>query len=154
MENYFKWELIKRVMDFIQFVVVIVGVIFTAYQVNDMTKQQLGRENELSSSYYDRLTTGTNGKITIAVAHNSSIFNDFNSDDMDNYLNTFNDIGDRLNRNLLDSSIVCNDFYDVTESAYKNKEIKNYIVKSRKSDPTYFVGFDDLHGFLIESCKN
>lgn len=154
MKKYLKWEYIKRLIDLIQFLIVVFGVSFSVYQINDIHNNQLSRKNELSLNYYDRLTLGTNGKITRALAHNSSIFKNFNSDDIDDYLNIFNDIGDRLNKDLLDTSIACNDFYDVTETAYKNKEIQGYITTSRKSNSTYFLGFDDLHKFLTESCND
>jgi hypothetical protein len=140
-------------MDLVQFVVVVSGVVFTVYQVSDISEQSLNRKNELSLNYYDRLTTGINKKITSSIGDNSSIKNKFSTDEIDGYLNIFNDIGDRLNKGLLDSNIVCNDFYDITTNVYENIEIQDYLKVYRKNEPAYFAGFDDLYFFIKNSCK-
>lgn len=147
-----KWEYIKRIMDVIQLVVVVVGVGFSVYQINDIANNQLGRKNQLALIYFDRLNSGVNRKISIAIEHSQPIFKKFTTDDIDDFLGDLHDVGDRLNKKLLDADIVCSDFSDLTNNVSQNHEIIEYISKVRKINSAYFQGFDDLSNFVKDSC--
>lgn len=153
MKNKLKWVTVKKIMDIIQFVIVVGGVGFAVHQVSDLTHQKLGRENELSLMYYDRLSTGKNEEIRLAVLNEENIFQRFSLDQINNYLNFLSDVGDRLEKGLLDEKIICNDFYDITESTYSDPMIREYIIDIQKDDQSYFAGINYLHKFMQNDCE-
>lgn len=147
-----KWDYVKRLMDLFQFFIVVLGVTFSVYQINDMFNNQLSRKNQLSIFYYDRLNSGINNKISIAIENGTPILKRFNYYEIDDYLNDLHGVGEVLNRGLLDSEIVCSDFSDIAIKAYKNIEIQRYLMEVRKEDEGYFQDFDNLYEFLVSSC--
>ncbi|MBM3261053.1 hypothetical protein FJY93_01405 [Candidatus Kaiserbacteria bacterium] len=152
LKRYLKWEYIKRFLDVFQVFVVVIGVGFSAYQINDIANNQLSRKNQLSLLYYDRLNSGSNRKISMAIEHHNPILKKFTSDEIDDFLNDLNDVGFNLARNLLDSDSTCANFSDLTEKAYKNQEIQKYLIDARKHNEDYFQGFDQLFEF-IQTCN-
>ncbi len=157
MKKYFtEWKYVSRLIILAQFLFIILGIFYTHSQFQDLKNSRLNRQNDLSMRYYDLLNSSTNRQIYIAIEHNKPLFNTnggkFNSDQTDDYLGYLHDVGQALNRGLLDNDNVCSSFSDMTEKTWDNKEIQTYLSAIRKQDPTYFLGFDDLHSF-IESCE-
>ena len=144
-------------MDVIQVLVVIFGVGFTVFQVKDIANNQLDRKYDLATRYYDKLGSGTDEKISIAIEHKKAILTpkgNFTTDELDNYLDDLDGIGEALGRGLLDEDTVCSDFSDLTLSAHDNSEIAEYITKVRvdRKDNAYFGDVDSLYNF-ISSCQ-
>ena len=58
-------------MDVVQLLIVVLGVGFAIYQIKDFANNQLSRENQLSILYFDKLNSGVNKKISIAIEHSN-----------------------------------------------------------------------------------
>jgi hypothetical protein len=156
MKKYFTWKNFNRVITSTQFLILVFGIIFTVFQIQDIKNNQLNRKNDLSIRYYDRLNTSINQQIQLAIEHNRPILTEnkgkFTDDQLDDYLGDLHDVGWDLSSGLLDGDTVCSTFSDLSKNASQNQEIQIYITKIRKDNPTYFLGFDTLYNFT-KSCK-
>lgn len=153
MKKYIKWQYVKMIMETVQFLILVLGVCFSVYQINEMANNRLGRKNELAIFYFDRLNSGSNRKINIAINNKKSILKDIKPDQIDDFLNDLHGVGNGLERGLLDGDIVCSDFSDIAIKAYENNEIKNYLLSVRNEDNTFFKSFDSLYYYLINYCS-
>lgn len=155
MQQQSKWEFVKKCMDILQFGIVVFGVVFTLIQINDIKDNQINRKNDLEIRYYDRLNSGTNRNISIAIQHKKDLLKPkgkFTTDQLDDYLGNFHDVGQALNSNLLDEDMVCSDFSDLISKAHSNAELMSYIskVRTEEKDNTYFGYFDYLYDFVLD----
>lgn len=145
-EHKFTWSTIDRTLRVIEFLVILLGIGFTLFQVKDILNNQNGKENSLILQYEDRLGTGTNNLISIAIERNQPLLKNgkFSTDDLDNYIGTIESIGTAYQKNLINDDSIYENFNDVITKAYKNQEIQNYLTKIRLENKTYFQGFDDI----------
>lgn len=150
-----KWVYIERVLILIQFAIVVFGVSFTVIQVNDIANNQLNRKNELAMNYYDKLNSGDNRKISIAIENKSPILypkGSISTDQLDDYIGYLHDVGRGVSKNILDEDDVCSSFYDISNNAWNNNEVREYIARVRKENSsTYFADYDYLHDFLVST---
>lgn len=156
MEKYFiEWKYISRVIIFVQFIIIVVGSFYAFIQFKDIKENQLNRENDLSIRYYDKLNSGTDLQIFLAIEHKKPLLytngGKFNTDQLDDYLGDLHDVGHATNKGLLNTDDICSNFSDIAEETWKNSEIQEYLSTIRKENPTYFTSFDDLYNF-VENC--
>jgi hypothetical protein len=140
-------------MEVAQFIVLIFGVFFTVYQISVISDDQTRKSIDRSTFYFDRLNSGTNRKISIAIENNNLLSRDITADQIDNFLNDLHDVGESLEKGLITPQDACDNYSDIAIKAYKNTYIKNYLEKVRKDDENYFQGFDSLYKFLISNCN-
>lgn len=155
-KKYFTdWKYASRTIAVVNSIVIIIGGVYGYTQIQDIKNNQLDRKNDLSMEYYDRLNTGNNRKIYVAIENNKPLLANkmgkFNTDQLDDYLGDLHDVGAGLYADLLDNESTCSRFSDFAEKTYENKEIQEYLIEVRKIDPEYFLGFDDLYEF-IKTC--
>lgn len=150
-----KWEFIERTLRTIEFLVVIFGVCFSVFQINAILSEQNSKENGLVLQFEDRLLTGTNKLISIAIEQHRPLLKSgkFSTDDIDNYLGTIQDIDSAYDKGLLSDEAVYENFSDSILKAYSNPEIKEYLGFIRKQDQSYFQGFDDIANIEISYSK-
>lgn len=139
-------------MDFVQFFAVIVGMIFIVLQVRDIANVKYNRQNDLLIEYNNKFESGINKKISLAISDGKSILknDNFTEAELDYFLGNFYDLENALEKKLLDQSDVYNNFYYITVETYENKEIKDFLDKSRKesNDQEIFDKFDKLYQFM------
>ena len=143
-------------MSVIQFVVIIFGVTFTVQQIEDMKNNQLSKRYDLYVSTYDRLNSGTNRQVMLAVSKNIPILKSeggrFTEDQVDDYLGELQDVNDKMNRDLLSTDLVCQGFYYIAKDTLSNRYIQKYITENEKVYPGVYSWVDDLSEFM-KTCQ-
>lgn len=156
MKKYFVWKNFNRVITSTQFFILIFGVIFSIFQIQDIRNNQLNRKNDLSVKYYDRLNTSVNRQIALTIEHGKKVFVEnggkFTDDQIDYFLGDLHDVGWNLSSGLLDEDTACSTFSDLSKTVWQNSEIQGYLLKIRKINPTYFLGVDSLYSFT-KNCR-
>jgi hypothetical protein len=152
---YLKWQHINRAITVLTFAIGLVGVPVALYQLNEIKNNQLSKSGDWALRYYDRINTGTNRSLSIAIQHNKPLLvpkGKFTEDDFDDFLGNFHDIGKHHASGVISDEDVCSNFYYGTQRAWENPEIQTYLVKIRTIDPTLFTGFDNLEAF-VKACS-
>lgn len=156
MKRYFTWKNFNRIVTSTQFLILLFGIIFTIFQIQDIRNNQLNRKNDLSIQYYDKLNTSVNRQIGLTIEYKKSILNSnkgkFTEDQLDDYLGVLHDIGRGLGAGLLDEDTTCSSFSDLSTYTSENNEIQKYLQEIRKNTPTYFLGVDSLYNF-VKGCS-
>lgn len=156
MKKHLTWKNFSRVTISTQFLILLFGIIFTLFQIQDIKNNQLNRKNDLSVKYYDRLNTSINRQIELAIEHKKQLLVEnggkFTNDQLDYFLGDLHDVGWNLSSGLLDEDTVCSTFSDLSKNVWQNQEIQDYLLKIRKINPAYFLGVDSLYIFT-KSCK-
>lgn len=156
MKKHLTWKNFNRVASSTQFLILIFGIIFTVFQIQDIRNNQLNRKNDLSIQYYNELNTSMNRQIGLTIEYQKPILSSnkgkFTEDQLDDYLGVLHDIGRGLGAGLLDEDTTCSSFSDLSTHTSENKEIQEYLQKIRKNTPTYFLGVDSLYNF-IKGCS-
>ena len=149
----FNW---KDIIIIIEFLIIVLGTFYSYAQFIESKNSQLARKNDLAIHYYDRLNSGTNEKIYLAIERKTPLMVEnggkFNDDQVDNYLGDLHDVGQDLYSDLLDGGKVCSNFSDFAIKTWDNSEIQGYLLKTRKEDLKYFLGFDDLYKY-VKTCE-
>lgn len=156
MKKYKNWKYIEKIIIIVQFIIIIFGCVYSYDQNQDIKNNKLNRQNDLGIRYYDRLNTGINRKIFIAIQNKKPLLlangGNFTKDQFDDYLGDLHDTGQSLGSDLINGDIACSSFSDITDKTWNNSEIQDYLKETRKEDPKYFSGFDELYNFT-KTCE-
>ena len=149
------WVVFERVLRVLEFLIILGGIGFTLLQTNEILNNESSRKLDYILRFEDRLFSGKNQQISVAIEHNQPLFEKkkFSDDDLDNYLGTISDIGSAYERRLLTDEDVYENFSDVIIHAYKNKDIQNYLKEIRLEDESYYQEFDSLALHEIEMSQ-
>lgn len=144
-------------METVTFFVVVGGIYIGVAQIKEIADNQLSKQNDLALRYYEKLDSGINKNISIVVEKNKPILipsGKFTTDQLEDYLNSLDDVGSGLNKKLLDFDISCIDFYDFVIFAHQNQEIERYMSSVRKvaNDDTYWGNFDSAYD-ILKKCE-
>ena len=150
-----KWDIVKKFIDIVQAIVLIVGIPVAIQQLSEMQKQTqlqyLAVKNSTTASSADfllRLEDKVDGSKYEAIAgaiqnHNSNfpILSDFGkklgkfkSADLEEYLGHYDTIGLFLDDNIIPSKMLYNEFSFEVEKIYCNKDIYSYVSHIRTLD--------------------
>lgn len=121
-------------------------------QIEDFKNSQNNREVEYVLNFDDRLNSGTNYRLGLAVDKNRPILQNnsgnFTTDDLDLFLGVYNQLSDVYDKGLISQGLLYSNFSYGLMRAYQNEEIQEYLKKIRTEDESYFQGFDILGEFM------
>jgi len=130
------------------------GLYLIQKQVDDFQNSANSRQIDYALNFSDRLTTGTNYKISLAIEENKPLLKQnrgvFNTSDLDLFLGVYNQLDDAYKGGLVSEDVLYNNFSDGLLRAYKNQEIQRYLKTIRQEDSAYFQGFDELASVLSQ----
>ena len=140
-----------KILRFIEVGAVILGVILIIIQIRDLRNSNYGLTSlEVMRDLYSGKTYQANPKI-IEILHQETPLLQYNSgpisdEELNNFLGVLEWINSANNVGILNEKIIYEMFSVDILTAYKNKEVKEYIDQSRKDwgDNEFFSGFENI----------
>jgi hypothetical protein len=139
------WELTTRFFKIIEVSAVILGVIFTINQIAQIKNSQSA---DLILRIDDKLNKQPYQEIASVIEDNKPVLKKqsgrYTGNELEDYLGEVELICNMYEDNLITDDMLNNAFSYEIVSAYKDKEVQEYLKPIRASDSSFYVGFETV----------
>ena len=146
------WKQTEKILRIIEVLAIIGGVLFATVQIRDLRNNESAR---LMLEFNKELNSDLNANLITAIEENKPILKqsggEFTTTDIDRYLGAYELLNNVSVAGLISDDMLYNAFaYDVVKT-YQNKEIQDYLAKTRQEDNSFFRGFGALAQDILKA---
>lgn len=162
MRRRLSWEYTKRILDVIQTIAIVIGVLGIVIAAYQFYYSGLKESASIGMTFDDRLSQGTNlaignrigdGTGTTTLLNTDHPQGPFTADQLAQYLGEYDTLWYLYQEGLINDQMVYNLFCADLESAYSNNSVQTFVVSEQTGGPMdklNYIGFDEVAQLCVQ----